>query len=548
MEKLKTNISYNIIIAMTKNKGIGKDGKLPWNLPLDMKFFKNITLKTSNENESFNNLIKENILKSSITNFEEAIKLNSNLNKAEPENQKKNIVVMGRQTWESIPQKFRPLSDRINIVLSRNPNFIENNPERENIFYTKTNLEDFIELAEKLIENNIGDKIFIIGGGQIYKEILEKFPENLNLIFQTLIQKEFESDVFFDMPDNLIPLFVSKTYVEETEPEANFDFRIYLNPKQLTNQLNKTNLNSNIDFKSLIDPYYLNIHPQHEENQYLNAIRDILRTGTHKSDRTGTGTISKFGLKMKFDCSRSFPLLTTKDTFWRGIVEELIWFINGDTNAKHLQEKKVRIWDGNCSREFLDKLGLTEREEGDLGPVYGFQWRHAGAEYKTMHDNYDNQGVDQLINCINDIKNNPDSRRIIMSAWNPKDLNLMALPPCHVLSQFYVENGKLSLQMYQRSADMGLGVPFNIASYACLLYMMAQITDLKVGNFIHIIGDAHVYSNHVDALEKQLLRVPRAFPILKINKDVKKIDGFKFSDFTLVNYHPYPKIQMTMAV
>lgn len=543
MEKItKNNIPYNLILAMSKNKGIGKDGKLPWNLPLDMKFFKNITMKTFNENEAFNNLLSENILKSSIGNLKET--LNSFTNPSDNLITKKNIVVMGRQTWESIPQKFRPLPERINIVLSRNTNFIENNPTKENLFYTKTSIEDFFDLAEKLIENKTADKIFVIGGAQIYKEFLEKFPENLNLIFQTLIQKEFESDKFFDMPTDLVPLFVSKTFIEDSEPDANFDFRIYLNPKQ--SQLKNSKLNLNLS--NLIDPYYLNIHPQHEEMQYLNAIRDILRTGTHKSDRTGTGTISKFGLTMKFDCSKSFPLLTTKDTFWRGIVEELIWFINGDTNAKHLQEKKVRIWDGNCSREFLDKLGLTEREEGDLGPVYGFQWRHAGAEYKTMHDNYENQGVDQLINCINDIKNNPDSRRIIMSAWNPKDLNLMALPPCHVLSQFYVENGKLSLQMYQRSADMGLGVPFNIASYACLLNMVAQVTDLKVGNFIHIIGDAHVYKNHVEALEKQLQRVPRAFPILRINKDVKKIDGFKFSDFTLVNYQPYPKIQMTMAV
>ena len=241
MEKItKTNLPYNLILAMSKNKGIGKDGKLPWNLPLDMKFFKNITLKTSkkDEDETLNNLISGNILKSSIADLEEALKSNTN---QEDENKKKNIVVMGRQTWESIPQKFRPLANRINIVLSRNPNFIENNPTKENSFYTQTNIEEFFELAEKLIENNAADRIFVIGGAQIYKEFLEKFPENLNLIFQTLIQKEFDSDKFFEMPENLVPLFVSKTFIEETEPEANFDFRIYLNPKQLS----KKNSNSN---------------------------------------------------------------------------------------------------------------------------------------------------------------------------------------------------------------------------------------------------------------------------------------------------------------
>eukprot|EP01006_Ploeotia_vitrea_P036486 TRINITY_DN66026_c6_g1_i2.p3 TRINITY_DN66026_c6_g1~~TRINITY_DN66026_c6_g1_i2.p3 ORF type:complete len:253 (-),score=136.10 TRINITY_DN66026_c6_g1_i2:83-841(-) len=243
-----------------------------------------------------------------------------------------------------------------------------------------------------------------------------------------------------------------------------------------------------------------------------------------------------------------FPLLTTKRTFWRGVAEELLWFISGSTNGKLLSDKKIRIWDGNGSREYLDSIGLTEREEGDLGPVYGFQWRHFGAKYTDVHADYSGHGIDQLAICIDKIKNNPNDRRIIMSAWNPTDLKQMALPPCHMFCQFYVANGELSCQMYQRSCDMGLGVPFNIASYALLTRLVAQVCDLKPGEFVHTLGDAHVYLNHVDALELQLQREPRPFPKLKINPEVKDIDGFKFSDFTLVGYNPHGKIPMKMAV
>ena len=216
---------------------------------------------------------------------------------------------------------------------------------------------------------------------------------------------------------------------------------------------------------------------------------------------------------MRFDLGESFPILTTKDVFWRGVAEELIWFVRGETNAKLLSDKKIKIWDGNASREFLDKQGLTEREEWDLGPVYGFQWRHFGADYTTMHADYTNQGFDQLAEVIKQLKTNPTSRRILMSAWNASDLTKMALPPCHILAQFYVTaDNKLSCQMYQRSCDMGLGVPFNIASYSLLTCMLAQVCGLKRGEFIHCLGDAHVYKNHVEPLMEQLKRHPMPFP------------------------------------
>ena len=243
-----------------------------------------------------------------------------------------------------------------------------------------------------------------------------------------------------------------------------------------------------------------------------------------------------------------FPLLTTKRVFWRGVVEELLWFIRGDTNALHLREKNVKIWDANSSTEFLTSVGLGHREEGDLGPIYGFQWRHFGARYTDMHADYTGQGIDQLAQLINDIKTNPMSRRLILTAWNPYDLPIMALPPCHMFCQFYVNQGELSCQLYMRSCDMGLGVPFNIASYCLLTYMMAQVCDLRPGEFIHVLGDAHVYRDHVNALKQQLLRKPRSFPRLNINPSVKNIDEFKFEDFELIDYNPYGAIQMKMAV
>lgn len=287
----------------------------------------------------------------------------------------------------------------------------------------------------------------------------------------------------------------------------------------------------------------------HDEYQYLDLIRKIMKHGKTREDRTGTGTISMFGAQMRFSLRDGiFPLLTTKRVFWRGMAEELLWFVRGSTNGNELAEKNVHIWDANGSREFLDNRGLPQREVGDLGPVYGFQWRHFGAEYETMHTDYSGRGVDQLKNVIHTIKTNPCCRRIIMSAWNPVDLPKMALPPCHSLVQFYVCDGELSAQLYQRSGDMGLGVPFNIASYALLTYMIAHVCDLTPGDFVHTLGDAHVYSNHLDALEQQLQRKPRPFPKLEIKRKITNIEDFTYDDFELNGYKPHPKIKMEMAV
>ncbi|OMH84093.1 Thymidylate synthase [Zancudomyces culisetae] len=298
-----------------------------------------------------------------------------------------------------------------------------------------------------------------------------------------------------------------------------------------------------------------------EENQYLDLIRQILQHGEKRIDRTNTGTISIFApQQLRFDLSNSdtgcisLPLLTTKRVFFRAIVEELLFFIRGQTDATILQKKGVRIWDGNGSREYLDSIGLHDRRENDLGPVYGFQWRHFGAPYTSCDVNYSGMGYDQLAHIINKIRSNPYDRRLILSAWNPADLHIMALPPCHMFAQFYVSNpddpekAALSCQFYQRSCDTGLGVPFNIASYALLTIMIAHVTNLKPGKLIYCMGDAHVYLDHVDALNIQLERIPNPFPTLRINRTVTNIEDFQFEDFTLENYNPHSKISMNMSV
>lgn len=262
--------------------------------------------------------------------------------------------------------------------------------------------------------------------------------------------------------------------------------------------------------------------------QYHTLLRKILEEGAVKGDRTGTGTRSIFGYQMRFDLQKGFPLLTTKKLHLRSIIHELLWFIQGDTNIKYLKENKVRIWD-----EWAD-------ENGDLGPVYGKQWR----SWQTPSGDT----IDQLSKVIEQIKNSPDSRRIIVSAWNVSDIQNMALPPCHALFQFYVADGKLSCQLYQRSADVFLGVPFNIASYALLTMMVAQVCDLEYGEFIHTFGDTHLYSNHLEQAELQLTRECRSLPQMKINPEVTSIFDFKYEDFELVNYDPHPHIKAAVAV
>lgn len=508
--------TFQIVVAATKEMGIGKDGKLPWKLPSDMKFFKEITSSTSAP-------------------------------------LKKNAVIMGRKTWESIPDQFRPLTGRLNVVLSRSGSF--DIATAENVVMCGS-LGSALEMLAAPPYSMSIETVFVIGGGQIYREALS--TPNCDAIHITEIENAFECDTFVTPIDASVfrPWYSSLPFVEN---DIRYSFTTYVriwnssNVDSLEPSHRFGNGSNNMDMYDRLESRQYQFLPKliferHEEYLYLRLVQDIIANGVEKGDRTGTGTLSKFGCQMRFNLRKTLPLLTTKRVFWRGVVEELLWFISGSTNAKVLQEKGIHIWDGNASREYLDSIGLKEREEGDLGPVYGFQWRHFGARYTNMNADYSGQGFDQLADVIHKIKFNPEDRRIILSAWNPADLKLMALPPCHMFAQFYVAKGELSCQMYQRSCDMGLGVPFNIASYALLTCMIAHVCDLVPGDLIHVLGDAHVYRNHVGPLLEQLQNSPRPFPVLKINPEKKDIDSFVANDFELIGYDSHKKIEMKMAV
>ncbi|KAG0568729.1 hypothetical protein KC19_6G041600 [Ceratodon purpureus] len=484
---------FQIVVAATQKMGIGKQGQLPWKLPTDMKFFKTVTSSTSASS-------------------------------------KKNAVIMGRVTWESIPEKFRPLPGRLNVILTRSG--IKSTPEG---VVVSESLEAAMALLESPPYSSEVETVFVIGGGQVYKEALAS--PLCKVIHLTEVETDVDCDTYMPAVDSDI-FRIWAASIPVMENGLRFSFVTYVRSENGTK--------SSVDAAVSVLPK--SVLEAHDEYHYLRLIDDIIKTGAVKGDRTGTGTISKFGCQMRFNLRKSFPLLTTKRVFWRGVVEELLWFINGSTNAKVLHDKGINIWDGNGSREYLDKIGLKEREVGDLGPVYGFQWRHFGAKYVDMHTDYTGQGFDQLKDVIHKIKTDPNDRRILLSAWNPADLKLMALPPCHMFAQFYVANGELSCQMYQRSCDMGLGVPFNIASYALLTCILAHVCDLVPGDFIHVLGDAHVYKNHVEPLQEQLKNIPKPFPTLRIKTANRDIDSFSASDFELINYDAHKKISMKMAV
>ena len=483
-------MTFNIIVATDIIKGIGKNNGLPWRLSKDMNFFKKKTINPLGPHET-------------------------------------NAVIMGKNTWYSLPKKHRPLKNRKNIVLSQ-----ELGAVRAGVWDCDGRARSSTELKDKKYDifNNLDkalnycksykyDKTFVIGGGQLYKEAIEH--KNIKFIYQTEINKNYNCDVFF--------------------PEIQNE-KFYLLKSNQVNDIDKnTNENVKLTFNTYINrDYFINKY----ENEYLKLVNEIIKNGNIKKDRTGVGTRSLFGKSLRFNIEDSFPLLTTKRVYWKGVVEELLWMLKGETNAKLLQDKNVHIWDGNSTREFLDSRNLNY-EEGELGPVYGFQWRNFNGEYPK---NKNKTGIDQIENIINLIKRDPNSRRILFSAWNPNQLNCMALPPCHLLAQFYVNNNELSCQMYQRSADIGLGVPFNIASYSLLTYIIANLTNLKPKEFILNIGDAHIYENHIDALMIQTERKARPFPKLKIINNKKTIDEFEFEDFKLIDYNPCSKIKMDMAI
>lgn len=286
-----------------------------------------------------------------------------------------------------------------------------------------------------------------------------------------------------------------------------------------------------------------------DEKKYLDLIKKVLEEGEIRNTRNSV-TKSVFSEKLDFDISESIPFITTKKLAWKTVIKELLWFLSGSTDNKKLLDQDVKIWLGNSTREYMDSVGFTEREVNDLGPVYGHQWRHFNAEYKDQKTDYTNKGIDQIQQVIHLLKNDPMSRRIILSAWNPCQLNQMNLPPCHMMCQFYVSSNKeLSCMMYQRSADIGLGLPFNIASYAVLTYILAKLTNLKPKSLSITVGDAHIYENHFEALKEQITREPYQFPKLEINseKEYTKVEDFEIDDFKILNYTCFHQLKMEMV-
>jgi len=475
-------LRYNIVVSINKNNVIGVNNQLLIECRDDLRRFYEITTDTYPEGDC-------------------------------------NICIMGYNTWMSIPEIVKPFKKRMNIIISSNHAIKET--DNCKVFHT---LGDAFEWS---ILNQRG-KIFVIGGSMLFNECLKSYKNNLDTIYLTEFSNTYDCE-------NSIKF--SNDHFKDTE--------LIYHEKSITSDC--TIYDSDIkSIKHNYKIYQSKKFMNSSELKYLNIMNKILSEKNLVESRNGD-VYNYFGERMIFDLKDGFPLLTTKKVGNKTILRELLWFINGSTNNKLLKEKNVHIWDQNASREFLDSRGLSY-EEDDLGPIYGFQWRHFGAEYKDCHSNYEGLGIDQLKNVIDLIRNDPTSRRIIMSAWNPLDLDKMALPPCHVLCQFSVNKiqGTIDCQLYQRSGDMFLGVPFNIASYSFLLCIICHITKYNPGKLIHILGDSHIYKDHINVVKEQLRRVPFDYPKLDISDELESIDDIKEEYFTIKNYKYYPKLSAQM--
>ena len=412
---------------------------------------------------------------------------------------KKNAVIMGRITYLSMPISRISLSRKCVVVTSTSTLPCAT---------TAQSLDDAIAACrdDPGVEN-----VFIVGGSMVYKEALEMGI--VEKIYLTRVLSTYDCDVRVPWLKNILSRYYKMSSIQQA------------------------------------DRFTYEVHARNGENEYIDLLKDIVKNGEARPNRTGVDTSSVFGRSIRFPFKDGFPLLTTKRVFWKGVIEELLWFLRGDTSSTRLSEKGVRIWEGNTSKEYLEKRGLGEYHEGDCGPVYGYQWRHWNAAYGSCDDSYEGCGIDQIAQVIESIKNDPNSRRHIISAWNVGQLDEMVLPPCHVLCQFFVSNdGELSCQMYQRSADMFLGVPFNIASYAALTYIIARETGLVPKELIMCFGDAHIYSNHMEAVEAQLQREQRKFPTLRIRDDAGSYETLTMDDFIIEGYNPHGTIKAPMAV
>lgn len=438
-----------------------------------------------------------------------------------------NVLIMGYKTWSSIPEDVRPFKNRISIVITKN--HASEIVETDCLKCARSLDDAFAQCSEET------GRIFVIGGSSVFRECHQRFPESLECLYVTKYKDHYQH---YDQSLIQFPEVLLEQTAELHASPLKYS-RVIVNIKD---GFYSTNLYHSLHI------YQKNRYVNHGETEYLKLLEKVLRTGTLVQSRNSR-VYSLFGERMVFDLEAGFPLLTTKKMGHKTILRELLWFLSGSTDNQVLRDQGVHIWDQNASREFLDSRGLAY-EEHDLGPVYGFQWRHFGASYKDRESDYKGQGYDQIKAIIQQIKGDPSSRRIILSAWNPPDLDKMALPPCHVMCQFHVdqEKGRLDCQLYQRSGDMFLGVPFNIASYAYLTHIIASLTSLKAGKLIHILGDAHIYESHAEAVETQLTRIPAPFPKISIDvADVVDIDDITEDRIKIEGYQSYPRIQAQMV-
>lgn len=434
---------------------------------------------------------------------------------------KLNVVIMGRKTWEGLP--IKPLKNRVNIVLSRTSCNFDGAINATSL----TNALDHL----RTIENVNMDNIFVIGGEALYEETIKM--DVCEKIYVTEVYGKYDCDVNFPK----IPEYYEITSVSKFKEENGIHFR----------NLVYTNRNY---FKEKFNEKY--IWKNFEEENYISVLDELLKIGNETVDRTGVGTYSLFGKMFKYNLSDTFPLLTTRRQFMRGIFEEFMFYLSGKTDNKILQEKKVHVWDGNTSREFLDKSNLSHYPEGDLGETYGFNFRHYGAEYKTCNENYENQGFDQLTNVIELIKNNPRSRRIIIDLWNSSTLHKAALPPCLCKYQFYVNTNekKLDLMIYIRSSDYFLANNWNVATGALFVHLICNLEDIDLipGTLTVVTGDTHLYKFHIEQAKENIRRKPRPFPKLLVKNKKKNIEDFTYEDIELIGYKPYSSIKASMAV
>jgi thymidylate synthase len=484
------------IFALSKNGVIGHQNSLPWNIPEDLAHFKLHTLN--------------------------------------------HILIMGRKTYESLPVK--PLPGRIHIVLTKNPVRYANQASESVYFFDcsdetakgysfETKLRNIIRMFHVQYPSK---EFFIIGGA----DLIQQTHHMIDKAYVTYVDKQVNGDTLF-FPPSQWKLAEHSLRMHSSIELCDYQYLTYVNQTPSSN-LFQQGAGACADADTI----------------YKNLIQDILQNGSTRDDRTGTGTLSVFGRQLRFDIQHSIPLLTTKLVGWKSVLKELLWFLKGQTDATILKNQGVGIWSGNTSREFLDSRGLNDLPIGDIGAGYGFQWRHFGAEYVNCSADYTQKGFDQIQTILDQLKNDPMSRRIFMSAWNPSALNRMALPPCHVSAQFYVsidpstQQKYLSCHMYQRSVDVFLGLPFNIMSYASLTYLLAAMTGMQPKELIISTGDTHIYKDHIDQVKSQLQRSSTPSPILLVNPEVvhKTIEDVQLDDFDVVGYFHHPILSGKMSV